>query len=982
MDQINFFILLELPFDPPENDESRIESAIEKKRQQWSKDANNPFKKDSARYLSMLEEIKRVMRDPIARGEEAKKAQLIKKEKSKALDSKLSLYASKSSELSPRDLKILLKDFGMYGYDEAMILKKFGELSSGQQEAIGEIIDRDVAKNIKKCLSDLGTPDDSLYDFLGMSQDSSSDSLVSAADTLRKKLLAKGEQTGSDAIKQQLSALCKSVFQSEKEKEKYDNYLRLSKYSKFNKMIDEAAQMNKRVIEPKVKESLLSFALKQYPGELELSQASIYLENYCEYMGYTITGGTVICGACGQENPPGSTVCSKCHRQLIIICPRCGARNDNITKSCIKCGFDLQKIEDVKKLITQAKNAVSSKEYARASELIGKAKVDWPDHPDIAPIEKLIEQFRKGFDQALGDITCAVDNHNFYEARSLVEKAQNDGYTINPDIKAKIDAVIRTTEEKIKQLPSMDNDQSFETLASLSMSISDSADIQQMLKRYPPVAPNKIKLEIRGDKVYVEWDKCRSKGTVEYVLVRKENTYSNNAEDGVIYVGQECSYTDEVVPKAKVLYYSVYARRAGICSNACKANAPVVIVEPLKITKCTGGDTRVDITWTGSPTISEIKIWKYRGVDQPTEDSFVEEVPCNRLDGIVVNNLENGVRYWFKLIAFHNVTGKPYASRPVILNAVPLKPAKPVEDFSVEYKDGRFFAKWTPAEWDVVLFCSEGKPSYVSGSIYDLREIGNKYQKINIMMTGDNTAEFKFDFVGQRYIIPAIINASNVVLSESVCISNIPSASNVFYDFNQGATELYVEFDWPKGIDNSVVLLRLDTYPDDPNDPIAIKSESNKKQYDANAGIILHNPPAGMLYASIYSFIKAGNERIYSQPERLLINNEPQRSVLYSFKYKKPGLFSKTSVLTIDINSDGVFVLPQFVVVAKSNAVPLRRDDGDIICGVSEQTEINSTKRFELEVPELRKGTKLKMFFLNDKHYKKYKIQNSGSNVI
>lgn len=227
MERENFYILLELPFDPPENNQARIEAAIESKRQQWSKDANNPFKKDSARYLGMLEDIKSVMLDSDARMEEVAKAKSIKRGKAKALDDKLSLYSSKGSELSPRDIKLLIKEFGAYGFDETTIKKRFAELSSDQHEEIGEVLDKDVAKNIQKFLQDLGTPDDSLYDFLGLSQNSSSQSLLVAADELRKKLLAKGEQTGSDAIKQQLSALCKNIFRSEKEKEKYDNYLRL-----------------------------------------------------------------------------------------------------------------------------------------------------------------------------------------------------------------------------------------------------------------------------------------------------------------------------------------------------------------------------------------------------------------------------------------------------------------------------------------------------------------------------------------------------------------------------------------------------------------------------------------------------------------------------------------------------------------------------------------------------------------------------------
>lgn len=982
MERENYYILLELPFESPENDETRIEAAIESKRQQWSKDANNPFKKDSARYLGMLEDIKSVMLNSKAREEEAAKAKSIKEKKAKALDDKLSLYSSKGSDLLPRDIKLLIKEFGAFGFDEKAINDRFEELSSDQHEEIGEVLDKDVAKNIQKFLQDLGSSDHSLYDFLGLNQSSSSQSLLVAADELRKKLLAKGEQTGSDAIKQQLSALCKTVFSSEKEKEKYDNYLRLTKYSEFNKLIDEAAQMNKRVIEPNMKTTLLSRALEKYSGKLELSQASVYLENYCEYMGYTLAGGTIICGSCGEENPAGSTVCRKCHKQLIINCPRCDARNDNITQFCVKCDFDLSKIEEVKALIHQAKQAISVKSYNEATDLIEKAKLDWSDHPDIAVMEKTIQRFKDGFDKALDEVNRAVEEQNYYTARTLIEKAENDGYEFSKNTKEKIELSIKEAESELNRISTMNAEESFALLQSLSSQINDSAELQRELRKHPPNAPSGFKAEISGSKATLTWQKSDSPGQIKYVLVRKEGAPPNSSDDGRIYEGSECSFTDDNVPASSKVYYSVYARRMGVDSVACKNDAPVVIVDSVKDVRVVGGDCKVDIAWKCSNSVSEVKVWIKKSTSQPTSSDFIEEVPCNRLDGLTIEGLENGDRYWIKIVAYHDIDGSSFPSETVTINAIPVKPVKPIEGFTIDYHDERFYASWEPAEWDVALFCSEKEPAYIPGTVLAIRDIQSQYKKIDAIMTDKCNAEFSFDFIGKSYIIPALINATNVVPGKPVCVSNVPKPEKIYYDFNQGASEMYVEFDWPEGIDDAMVLMRLDAYPDSPDDPIAVRAESNKIQYDSNAGIIIQNPPEGMLYTSVYTFLKNGSDTFYSQPENILINNEPQRNVLYSFNYKRPGLFSKASILTIDISSSGTFVLPQFIIVAKYSSIPLRRDDGDIICGVSEQTEIEGRKTFELDVPELKKGTRLKMFFLNDKHYKKYKIQNSGSSTI
>ena len=110
----NYFILLELPFDPPEGDTNKISEAISKKQAQWSRDQSNPVKKAKAsEYLAALEDIKKVMLDPAARKQEAAKAKQIKDSKAKDLEAKLSLYRAKGDDswlrCSERSALLLMK---------------------------------------------------------------------------------------------------------------------------------------------------------------------------------------------------------------------------------------------------------------------------------------------------------------------------------------------------------------------------------------------------------------------------------------------------------------------------------------------------------------------------------------------------------------------------------------------------------------------------------------------------------------------------------------------------------------------------------------------------------------------------------------------------------------------------------------------------------------------------------------------------------
>ena len=266
--------------------------------------------------------------------------------------------------------------------------------------------------------------------------------------------------------------------------------------------------------------------------------------------------------------------------------------------------------------------------------------------------------------------------------------------------------------------------------------------------------------------------------------------------------------------------------------------------------------------------------------------------------------------------------------------------------------------------------------------MYDLDDIQSRFKKIDISLRSRTEADFTISFTGNCYIIPGLIRALNVVLGTAVCVSNVPPMKNPSTDVNAGATELYVNFDWPKKVDHALLLYRPDRYPDSPEDSAARRVEVNRRQYDMDAGIIIRNPEKGTFYAAVYSWVESEGRRVYSDGLQLLMENEPQRTVYYSVRYVTSGFFSKKKKLTVTLKSDGEFHFPPFVIVGRTGLVPGSRDKGSDLILENNATDVNREKILEYPDIDVPKGTKIRMFFLKNSDYKKFKIQNDGNSEL
>lgn len=991
--EVNYFLILELPFDPPENDKAKIIDAINKKRAFWALHVNDLNKGVAySEYIEQIERIKIVMLDSDSRQEEAEKAKKIKKDNEKRLHDRLAIYRDKYVKagqpliLEADLLKKLFNVFGQFGFtkDEIQIAFSSNSVPIPVPMDSACVISKNQANNLRRFMKNLGLIDKTLYDFFHLSPNVSNDAIHKAAQKLYVRLNSMGEKSPRIATEQNLCGLCNDIFRNPDGKIKYDNYLNLTRWNAVNELIDEFALANGKNIEPKMKDAAIDVAVQQY--KLTVSDASIYIDNYCTYMGYSLLANKIICGRCNTENPVGMINCVNCGEALIVNCPSCGAQNNNSAKSCAKCGFDLTKMNDAIKSLNEAKKKYAEKDLKRAEKLISEAKRWWPSHEEILSLEESILKSIDEQTRAIALIKQDIQAHRIYSAKTKIEQAKIKGFLVDEEISSKVSRILRDVDVGLSKARNATPEEAFKIFVLLSEKVSDSDELNKRLKNFPPQKVANFESQIVADTIILSWSRSPSVGNVEYHLIRKENSYPNNSKDGAeIYKGKALEYTDSEIEKNVVYCYSIFVSRIGVFSEPTKLAQPLSIVDRIKNFKAIGGDGIVTLSWERESNLKEIRLWKYHGLERPQNDNLYEIIPCKRLDGLVINGLQNGTTYWFAISAGYILNGKSYFSEKVYLSSVPQKPAEPLQNFTVRLINGAFQASWQASEWDVILFYSTKEPDYVIGTIYNIDEILDKYKKININLKTLTEADFKINFVGECYIIPGVVNSSNVILSKFVYVSAVPCVKEVSFDLNSTTDEMYVNFTWPRKTDRVMLVYRMDEYPKNFDDPIAKKIECSKRQYDVNAGVLISNPAEGTFYFKIYVYFENNGRRIYSEGIEALFNNEPQREIYYGLKYKKSGffLFKKKCTLTVDIEASSDCVFPPFVIVSKFRSMPLSRGDGDVVCSSNGSITINNKfSSVFFDIPPLNEGTRLKMFFLDDTKYKSFRLTcKSGSTI-
>jgi tetratricopeptide (TPR) repeat protein len=335
MDRENFFVLLELSTDPPEDDPEKIEQAVKNLQAKWSRFRNHPTKSIQAKkILGLLPEIRRVMNDPDLRRKEAESAVVrlaaADEEKLAGVDRHLAIHMSKGFVTDEEVAKLA----ELHGVDQEAVRKrlrrkeeeKFAEIDQqiGIRMTKGYITEDEIAKIAKahvlppdlvrkrvtgtiKKEGEASTPvsgkgldpslakviqaslavtgHSSLYDFLGVEPNASLKLLQKKAHKKEADLLKIGRKDAVVTASQSLAGHCVSIFKNDETRQAYDVSLARRHLTAFDADIDIAGMDGH--IRAEYMGTLLQSALRFGMDEEE---ALRYIQDYAAQKGWTIEG--------------------------------------------------------------------------------------------------------------------------------------------------------------------------------------------------------------------------------------------------------------------------------------------------------------------------------------------------------------------------------------------------------------------------------------------------------------------------------------------------------------------------------------------------------------------------------------------------------------------------------------------------------------------------------------------------------------------
>ena len=550
-----------------------------------------------------------------------------------------------------------------------------------------------------------------------------------------------------------------------------------------------------------------------------------------------------------------------------------------------------------------------------------------------------------------------------------------------------MERILSEVAASLLSLKSKRGDAAFLEALRLSNLISDDEEVEQCLKRFPPEPVARVSISQQNGGLRIRWSQSHSScGTIEYRLVRKEVDFSNGFNDNTqetIYQGTELVCSDSNINPFTEYYYSVYVVRSGVFSPVTNAKSPVAYISEPKGLRVIGLDNSISLSWDINPKISSYKV-KKSSIDLSVNSiESCEPVECSRLDGLLIRGLENEKKVWIYISSVSTINGREYHSPFIKTECIPMKPAEPLSGVIIEASEDRYICHWNKNKWSVVFFYSYKKPQYNIGTVYSIQDL--KYNKLSLTHIDECSAAFSQKFTGELYIIPAVVNGTNVVLSDWHIISNIKAVSNISARNSTNMKGIYLTFDMPADINDYVLLYRKDMIPEGPEDSNSVSIDFTRDIYNRDSSILIDDLKMGTYYISIYSYVSKNGRQIYSSPTSIIANLQRKTDIQYKLIYQKQGLLSKKYFIKIEFSVTDSFgaSIPPFVLCAKMRALPMNKNDGYQVC--SSKSEINcsgKTVTAEYSISEIPKGTRLKMFFTNDSDYKYFTLKNAGKSEI
>lgn len=972
--EMNFYFLLGLSINPPEENEQVIGQAIETTRNKW----NNALNSNENYYrnlIAMLPQIREVMLNAASRRAEARKAQQIQAEQIQLCLGDLNMVIT-GNRIRPAVYQKVLEKYAFYGITDAQIRSKL-KVSVQDEEAAEQKVelpmpDPMIMKKVTKSLGILKRT--TLYEVLECSPTDSCQTLIAAAEQLYRQASMQPNKTAEVGAQQDLAGRCKTFFKDETAKQKYDNYVRYTRYPDVLERLTTIAKSNDKTISTSSYDQLLSYACDTHG--ISVSEAAEYIKFCCAVNSYDLGDNMkIVCASCGAENSAKAAQCIKCHKPLHVYCPKCGTDNNNVAQHCAKCHFSLLDMPRALPLIAKAKDALKQHQLAAAEQAVMQAEELWPNHPDLVEAKARLAQLQQQESDALGSIRTAIEKKEIVLARDLLTRARNNGIAPPAEYAAHVKAVLEGVEQSISQARALPAEEAFSLILEARSHVVDHAELNALMRSYPPDAPARLSATLNQRSVTLSWPASTSQGSVQYKVLRKQNQPSASPSDGeVVYAGGALTCGSHNLPMDQEFYFSVYALREDVCSLQAAVSAPTACVSAPSNIQYVPGDSQLMLNWEVAPTVVEMQIIR-EGAGAPTMLVNVHR------DNVTDTRLENGHQYTYQLNALHQINGHIYRSEAAVLRATPMPDAKPVTDLSVTSDDILYNATWTQDKFSEVRLMMLRDEFPAPGARYTVEQAAKLFEPLTVTAQEKGHAAFQLDDRAEIFIAPFVLRGSFFLAGKYIRIVNIPKPRNLKAEVIDQETICLNVSPWPNGARSLRVVYRTDGVPTGPDDPMASFVNCMKDKYHADSGVMLRKLTHGVYHFAVYAEnISHEGDKLYSAPAQVTVSLTPMEKLIYAVSWKK-ALLSKKGTIAVTI-STAAAEIPPFVIIQKMNTPPLNRGAGEVLYASADPIAQN---QLELSIPWTLPGRNkhyIKLFLINDADYVRYSPQTSTPNTI
>ena len=977
----NWYVILELEFDPPVEDEQKISDRIDEKAKFWSTHFND-FKM-GAQYRAWHQNIPQIKKDMIG-------ATNIRKQLAadactivynpvdkllKTIGRKGNITADEGDKLSKKlkiSIDVVKKRAAKLGikWDASGVSKDYQATYDKYYKTKPQ--NASSFDGMKQMLSSFNV--DNLYDFLYINTTVKNANRL-PCETLRQRAAEKKktEFYKNDSISgtgSKLCGQCELAFKDESSKDVYDKYL---EYTKRKAILDDAKSI------ADISGELSAEQANEFIGQLtqifrdrKLSEEVLTAFCKIEKIFYNASGAETnnanikVC-RCGYINDisDGRKVCSNCGLELEIKCPKCGTTNDANIKVC-KCGFKFENIDRALALCEQAEHAIDALDFTVAKAHLSDAARYWPNSSKVQALKDRLAEFEQRVGKEVEKMRGAIKEKRYCEARSQYTNIQKlfSGYS-DTTIEQEISQAITKAQSLFNQAKAAKVEKDILELCAQAYDFcTDLPGVKELMPAPSAVTGMSVSTNGSMKTNIVSWNSTNDR-SIRYIVVRSTNGWIQHIADGeTVFRGSANSYSDKAIEPGITYYYNVFAERAGVFSQGAKGESVVNLFEISNVS-ITAADASLNIMWDSLPANATAEIYEVAA------NGNKKLIATSSSDCYLVSGLINGATYSYQVCLAYIVNGKKEVTKGVVKSGVPDCPPEPIDTLRVKpSQDDNFEAIWyQDGSNDVRLFCSTQKPKYNLGDIVSLSNLEQEMRPLQQRPLSSQTnqslkpnekgASFQYNGTELLYIVAVVVKSGSAVFG-SLARASKGETVNI-KDIRPVNGQINIYIDAPTTATGFVVLYRFDQFPSDIGDVKTIRKYIPLKQYQLNSAIVLDTLEPKKYYFSVFAEFKRDGEKDYSAGSDYLFDNSPRENITYSISVNKK-LFGDRSVVLEFEAENREFELPAIDVMSAIGNTPMFKETATHFFSIPAQ-HVNGTLTVKIPLTKsLPKNTYIKAF--------------------